>query len=438
MSPSRRIWKTLVSTLLIVGILVLAVGAGYYIYMNRPQPEARKAVREQRVPVHVREVAPQPFRRQTTLLGTAEAVRHAQVAAQVPGYVVWLSPSCEPGQEVDSGEELVRIDSEPYRIALDQAEASLEEAEASVTLLEIENEAETQKLEQARADLQAAQNELNRKQQLHDRGVVSASELDAERQRFSKVKNQFLQQQSRVRSAEALLKRSSARRLQARAQRDRAAMELSRTSLRAPFQGTVASRAVDLGDHLQVGAEAFALVDYDTVVVQLEIPSRDLELARVGRRVEVSARQGRLTTEGVLRHVSPRAMPETRLFQAKVYVQNSAGAAAILPGQFVRVTLQEPEAEQRILAPFTAITQDGQGRYVYVVDPGEPGAAAAKEADAPPDTGTARKQYVDVLWQQGQHAVVSGLEPGAWLVIRGQEDLAPGAPVTILHEAPVK
>lgn len=429
---SRRFWKFFFSILIILCIVGAAGGAVYYIYMQRPQPQAKEAVRQQRTAVRVEQVAEKVFRKEVKLLGTAHALQEAEVAAQVAGYVIWLSHSCEPGLSVQRDQELVRIDPQPYRIAQDQAEATLKESEASVTLLEIENESETQKLEQAAADLEAAQNELDRRLQLHGKGVISSSELDTERQNFASVKNQFLIQQSRVRSAEALLARSEAKRLQAQAERDRAAMELGRTALRAPFEGSVASRSVDLGDYLQVGDEAFSVVDYSTVVVRLEIPARYLDLAVTGREITVEPQDGAPARKGELRYISPRAVTETRLFEAKVYVQNKPDLPPILPGQFVRVVLQEPEGVPRILAPFGAVTQDDQGSYVFVVEPDTDGEAGTANATT---TGLARKQYVGVLWRQGQQTVLQGLAPGALLVVGGQENLAPDAPVTILREA---
>ncbi len=417
--------KVFISIVLILFILGAAGAGGYYIYENRPKPHKQEELREVLIPVRTAPLRTTPFRRQISLLGTARAQRQAEIQAEVSGSVTWISPDCELGLPVKAGQELVRLDTEPYRIALEQAKASLTEKIAAVTLLGIENSTEKAKLEQVTLELEAAENEYQRKLKLHGRGVVATSELDSERKVYLQNKNAFLTQESRVSSSEALLLQSEAARMKAEADRDTAALNLRRATLRAPFDGHVASRSVDLGDRLQVGAEAFSVVDFSTVIIDLDIPSHYLDLARIDGKALVSARKGGRQYEGVLKYISPRANNATRLFGAQVYVPNPSGKV-VNPGQFVHVSMLEPVAGERMVLPFAALTEDGKGVYVFLV------------ADNPDKGGPplARKQYVNVLWQQGQQAVVEGLEPGGLLVTHGQEDLVDGAPLRVLENPP--
>ncbi|QJT10543.1 efflux RND transporter periplasmic adaptor subunit [Oceanidesulfovibrio marinus] len=448
MSSKKRI-----SVLYISGIVVVVIVLVVAIYATKPAKPMVESVRNPRVPVRTIDLETSSIRRTITLLGTARARSRAQSAAEVGGNVVWISENCEPGRKVARGEALVRIDPRPYAIALDQAEASYAEAEAAVGLQEITNQTEEAKLEESKDELDAAQNELERKERLFKKGVISASELDTQRSSFSTVKKTYLDVLSNVNSAKALLRQKEAQLAMNKAQRDKAALDLERTTLCAPFDGEIANRSVDVGNHISANTVAFEAVDFSTVVVDIQVPSRYLGVVREDVDsgvcsdvlVTVNARDGRISRRGRLAHLSPSAESDTRLFAAEIYVDNPADLSPILPGQFVEAVIQKTTPERAVVIPYAAMTQDSSGLYVYTVEQaaaagGQPASADAEAANqtaagAAPvveKARHARKIYVDVAWEQGENAVIQGLEPGTTLVVSGQEDLVDGAPVDIV------
>eukprot|EP01022_Parablepharisma_sp_SALTPOND_P016326 TRINITY_DN2380_c0_g2_i3.p1 TRINITY_DN2380_c0_g2~~TRINITY_DN2380_c0_g2_i3.p1 ORF type:complete len:1717 (-),score=408.08 TRINITY_DN2380_c0_g2_i3:3428-8578(-) len=451
MKATTKKYKSLLYIGLIITAVVVIIAV---LYATRQAAPMVNMMRDPRVPVRTVEVEKTPFRRELSLLGTARAKRRAQVAAEVSGNIVWISENCEPGRKVQKGEKLVQIDNRPYTIALEQAEAAYAEAEAALKLRAITNQTEEAKLQESREELEAAKNELDRKQRLFEKGVVSASEVDAQQSSYSSVRKTYLDVLSNVNSAKALYKQDEAQLAMKKAEREKAALDLERTTLVAPFAGEVASRAVDVGNHISANTVAFESVAFDTVVVDVQVPSGSLEVVREDATaavrddvtVTVQARDGRISRNGRLTHLSPSAESDTRLFAAEIYVDNPPDLPPILPGQFVETIITETEPRQAVVIPYIAMTQDSDGLYVYTVqEPDEAAVASAGSqqsagqvvpaqanttADAP--APTVSKKYVQILWEQGEAAVVQGLESGVTLVVSGQEDLVEGAEVQVI------
>lgn len=423
--------STLKTLALSAGIVILAAVAVVVVVATRPQPKTAAATRPQRVAVSVKEMVREPYRRSFELTGTATAIERAAVAAEAAGNVVWVSPRCEPGQAVAAGEVLMRVDPEPYAIALDRARAETARAQAALDRQEIENRIERQRLEQLESELKSAEQELARRRSLAEGGVISQSELDIQEAAYARTKSGYLAQSARVATSRALIDSARAELAARRAARDDAALDLKRTELKSPFDGVVAERQLFLGNRAAVGTTAFSVTDHSTVVVVVEIPSRRMHVVGKGVTAEVRA-----ATDGgnghwrraELRHVAPAADSATRLFPAKVYLDNpgavrsqpapSPTAAPILPGTFVSVRLTEADPSLQHVAPFGALTYDDDGRHVFVV--AEEGGEVV-----------ARRRQVEVLWRDAGSVAVSGLADGERVVVRGHESLSEGAPVEL-------
>lgn len=408
------------NALLIAAVIIVGVALIGLIVVTKPEVSTVEEPVRKLEQVEVREVVAAPFRREITLLGTADALLSAAVAAEIAGNIVAVSPRCEPGMRVEKGEVLVEIDPAQYKIAHDGAAAALAEAEASLQLQKIENAAEAERLTVFEGELQSSKQELDRKETLVKTGVISGSEFDQENTRHAVIRQRYLSQQSRVRQSKALLERSRANLAAARSRFEQAELDMARTKVRAPFTGEIVGRAVELGNRIQTGDMVFRIINADTVVVDVDIPSSALNITQTVNgvpAVEVEDEAGGVTRQGKLTHVSPRADPDTRLFAGEIYVDNIGGGGRILPGRFVTVKIIEAEPVTAVAVPFAAITYDSGGDYAFTVQEGDP--------------ATAKKRYLRITWRQGESALVEGLTPGERLVVRGQENLFDGAPVRV-------
>ncbi|HEB91216.1 MAG TPA: efflux RND transporter periplasmic adaptor subunit [Deltaproteobacteria bacterium] len=216
----------------ILPLLALAFGLAVQALLiaTRDVPETR----EPEIPsplVRVITARPRDVRFRVESRGIVVPRTESDLVAEVRGRVVEVAPALEVGGFFAEGDELLRLDDREYRIARDRARAivALRESEARL----------------ARAEAQ-------RRRQLRQRGAASEADLE-----------QF---ESRESVAEASL-------AEARASLARAELDLERTVVRAPFEGRVRKRNVDVGQFVSPGsklARVFA-VDYAEVRLPVQI-----------------------------------------------------------------------------------------------------------------------------------------------------------------------
>ncbi len=407
--------KVVRSVVLIAGLIVISIAVALYILRHPPKQPTPGEAMDPRVEVQVQAIQPRVFQRKFTLWGTVHPKRQAAVAAGVAGDVQWVSPQCEPGEMVEAGQALLRLDERTFRAVFEEARAQVAEAQAALALQRLDNAKQEKILEQLRQQVQAARASLQRFTTLRQRETISQAELDREQERVSDVVSRFVQQREQVRTAAAQLERAEAALGGARARQDRSRADLERTTIRAPFSGRIMRREVDTGDRVTVGQPVFHLGQFREVRVAVEIPSSRLALVHKGVKATVRLPQASRQWEGRLVHLAPSGDPETRLFPAEVAVENTT-APLLLGGQFVAVECAERGPKRYMAVPLRAIGQDDEGDYVFVVQ-GEPLRAV--------------RRSVQRLWFQDGEVLVTGLQPGDRVVVEGQADLSSGTAVKV-------
>jgi membrane fusion protein (multidrug efflux system) len=214
-----------------------------------------------------------------------------QITPQVSGTVIGIG--ADDTQFVKAGQPLVRLDQADARVALEQAEAQL-----ARTVREVRNLfATTSQLEAAvqlrQSDLDAAQKDLVRRQQLGSTGAVSGEELQHARDAVKGAQAGLLAAQQELAATRARVDNTT---LEDHPQvRDAAAavrnayLQLSRTELPAPVAGFVARRNVQLGQRVGPGAALMAVVPLDQVWVDANFKEPQLARMRVGQPVKLTA-----------------------------------------------------------------------------------------------------------------------------------------------------
>jgi membrane fusion protein, multidrug efflux system len=214
-----------------------------------------------------------------------------QITPQISGTVIGIG--ADDTQFVKAGQPLVRLDQADARVALDQAEAQL-----ARTVRDVRNlYATTSQLEAAvqlrQSDLDAAQQDLVRRQQLGSSGAVSGEELQHARDAVKGAQAGLLAAQQQLAATRARVDNTT---LEDHPQvRDAAAavrnayLQLSRTELPAPVAGFVARRNVQLGQRVGPGAALMAVVPLDQVWVDANFKEPQLARMRVGQPVRLTA-----------------------------------------------------------------------------------------------------------------------------------------------------
>lgn len=297
--------------------------------------------------------------------GTVVSREDARVAGEQDGRVTLVA---EVGTQVRRGEVLARIDDAALRLQERQNLSDIERIDAQ--------------LDYARAQ------EARLEQLMRQHSISGAQHEEARSQR--RVLEQELQR--------------------ARVALEQTRLRLRNASVRAPFDGTVAERYIQVGEYLSVGAPVLRLVNTQALEVRAQAPVNLAARLQPGMRLQL--RDGEAGSEQELRAVVPVGDESSRQSELRV---------ALEPGRWpigAALQLGVPSAEPRavVAVPRDALLLRASETYVVKVD-----------AD-----GVAQRIAVRTGGVQGELVEVQGdVAPGDRLVVRGGERLAPGQRVRI-------
>ncbi len=214
------------------------------------------------------------------------------VSADVSGRVVAVN--VREYQIVKPDDVLFRLDEEPFRIALDQAEAQLSAARRDIESLRATYQAKRADLEHQQESIAFLKREYERQMSLVQRSLVPMSQLDEAthnlqsaqlqadtiRQDLAKALNDLGGQPDAPTGQHPRVK-------QAVAQRDQADLNLRRTVVRASIQGIVGPTTLQPGEYVQVGTPVFSLVGSEAWV-EANLKETELTYARVGQPAKIT------------------------------------------------------------------------------------------------------------------------------------------------------
>jgi RND family efflux transporter MFP subunit len=199
-------------------------------------------------------------------------------------------------------------------------------------------------LEQARAEAELADAEYRRAQAVGAAGALSAEETQ-------RRKSAGVTAAAKVKVAAAMLAEAQAR--------------LARAAVRAPADGIILTRNVEVGQTATPGGEAlFRLSEGGEVELRGQVAEQDLPLLKVGQQVSVRLTGTSRVYEGHVRLLGAVIDPQTRLGMARVALTPDPN---LRPGAFARADVTVSNAERAVL-PQTAVLIDDKGSYVLIVN----------------------------------------------------------------------
>lgn len=360
-----------IKTLILIFCLLIAAFPGAVSSAEPPGPPPARVVT---APLVTRQVSPT-----ISLTGSVVAELESRVAAEVSGQVISAPP--KEGIFVDKGTVLCRLDSEILQRSLEVANR---EIEAATILLE-------------------------------------KGHLD-----FERVKPVF---ESHATSRQAYddrlyrLKELEAKLAIARVKRDRLQVEINRKTIRAPFAGVIAERLCEIGEWISTGATVCQLVDLTQLSAEIPVPARYLPFIKAGTSFEIRVGPDATAIKGRFNRIIPAGDFKARTFPLRL---DLPAKALLLPGFDLEVLLPTGKPESALLAPRAAIVRKGDKTTVVTII-----------------ENRAKIVPVTITGYDGSDAVISGsqlkaenqLKSGMTVVVRGNERLRPGQPVTIIPAA---
>ncbi len=356
------IWRLFLAVVLLVVIVGGIVGfnmfrasmiEGYFASMQ-PPPVAVSTV----------EVEPITWRPGLEAIGTAHSNTGVALAVETAGIV--KDVLFNANDKVVTGQHLVQIDD-----LIERADLAASQAE-----------------------LDLAETQLTRAQELRTRGVTAISDLD-----------------------EAQASATSSR-----AQVERLTAVLNQKSLEAPFDGIIGIPQIDVGAYVTPGTVYASLQDLDNMRVDFSVPEQQVRLVAMGMAVTLTSEIGDTTLSGEITAIEPRIDPNSRLVNIRAQFDNTA-EGGVNPGQFLRVRVELPAEDNVIALPQTVLSSTLYGDSVFVVrTEGEGDAATSKVEQVFVQAGRRSLGLVEIA---------EGLKPGDVVVSAGQNRLTGGSTVVV-------
>jgi RND family efflux transporter MFP subunit len=324
-----------------------------------------------------------------SLVGSLRPIAEVQVMSKIAGRVEKVL--VDVGDFVQAGQLLAQVEDREIQQQIQEAEASLSVARASIRGRE--------------AELANVIRQVKRFRELHEQNLIARQDLD----------DLITKQQS----AEAQLELGKAQASQAEANLNQFKINLDNTRSNAPMDGFVGRRNIHPGALVAINTPIVNLVDLRTLRMVINVVERDIVRVNKGVTAEVSvdAFPGRTFAGKVLR-VSPVMDAATRTGEVEIHVSNPGNM--LRAEMFARVTLDLGTNRRGILVPREALVYKGDQSGVFTLE----GSVARFR---PVEPG---------LTQQASVEIVQGLKVGEKVVAMGASLLKDGDQVRLKGEGP--
>lgn len=326
------------------------------------------------------------------LSASGYVVAHHKIAvgAKVMGRVAWIG--VEKGDRVQAGQVLVRLEDQEFRAQVNQAKANLSAAQARLDQLRAgsrpqEKLKDKAAVAQANANLKNAEAEYDRAEKLYPAGIISKAELDRavaqrdaaraslEAARQSSTMTDIGPRAEEISAAAAQVK-------QTQAALDYANTQFAATEIKAPVSGTVLERIVERGEMVSPSAigesgaktSVVSLADLNDLQIELDISQQDFARLKMGQRAEIipEAYQN-LKYSGFIAEIAPEANRAKATVQVKVKVENPD--EQLRPEMNARVNflteaaapVEGGKSAARVLVPKAAVVHRDGADFVFVV-----------------------------------------------------------------------
>lgn len=307
------------------------------------------------------------------VLGTVQPAARSRISSEIDGRIT--DYAIREGQYVQKDQILVRLDTSSLKISLQEAKATYNETAARQRL---------------------AANNYKRFHELYSKGIVSLQQLqDAESEK------------------DALLARLS----QLESRIDNLEHDISKSLIRAPYDGYISAEHAELGEWLGEGDPVAEIINIDQVDIRVDVPERYSPWIGLDDEVKIKLDAVRdIELKGIVTAFIPQADMQSRTFPARVRVDNKEHT--IKSGMSARVLFEIGEKRDVTMVSKDAIVLRTGEYLVFIIEDGE-----ARPVNV--DTGLARGDMIEVI---------GDIVPGQIVVVRGNERLRSGQKVNILNK----
>ena len=370
-----RRWRAPVLILLVLGL----AGGGWTVLQSKQQAakaaelQAAKKKEQSRTPVHelaqgdVAAISARALSVSLPLSGSLAPLNQATIKAKVSGEI--HETTVQEGQQVSSGQVLLRLDAADQRARLTQQQAMLDEAQARLSM--------------------ASKNEAN-SQALLKQKYISQTAYDT-------TQNSVDLARASVKSAAAMV--------------EIARIALADTVIRAPMAGIVSKRHVQAGEKVAPDMPVYTIVNLAQLTLEAPVPSAEIPRIKIGQEVRFKVDGfGARDFAGKVARINPTTESGSRAMLVYIAVDNGDGA--LRGGMFAKGSIVTERSMVAPMVPLTAVRTEKHGTVVYAL-------VNDKVVEQAVTLGLRNED-------EGYAEVTDGLAPGARVIVAKLDGVKPG------------
>jgi multidrug efflux pump subunit AcrA (membrane-fusion protein) len=415
---------------------------------SRPDADAAQAARaslpQAKIPVVLAPAVRADMVARVELVGSLIPTRRTVIVSEVDGVIIDIpvseddrvevefngqqfseAPRLDIGVEVAKEDVLVLLDPREYELKLRAADARYNVAKRELEKLAAWRRSEEVRRaeaarDEAKARLALAESQLKRLTTLLEDQAVSKGEFDQAEAERKSAEAALARAQADLDLAQAGPTKediavAQAAIAQAQAEVEQAQWELDRTKIKAPYDGVVTDRFVDVGDRLTAmpRVEVMELMDLSLLTAYLGVPERYVGRIQVGDMAQVQVKGTIEPVPGIVALINDKVDSANRAFRIKVAIRNEG--RQFKAGQFVNVSLPVESSPNTLSVPAEAISYAGGEARVFVHHDGVVHPRAV-------EIGVSNEEHVEVL---------SGLTEGEQVVVDDPSILSDGMAVEL-------
>jgi RND family efflux transporter MFP subunit len=354
------------------------------------------------------------IQRMVDLSGSLVSPDQVRVSSEVSGII--SSINADLGEEVQSGQVLLQLDTRELQLAVERAESALRQTEAQLGIdsarsSSVPPDDQIASVRTANANRDDARIKLRQTQEQVTKGLLPRADLDTV--------------ETRLKVAEASVQSAleNVRALKASLQDRRAALELARkkvadASVRAPASGAISERLVQKGEFIRENTQVVTIVQLNPLKLQTAVQEKYADI--IHRNLPVQFKVEPFPNEvfqGRVANISPSINDQTRTFPVEILVANPN--RKLKPGFFAKGAILTTKDQNVMAVPQEALSTLAGVSSVYVIE-----------------NGAVRQQNVTLGVQEGlAYEVLDGLKGNEVLAASSLNEITSGTKVTMLGDS---
>lgn len=349
---------------LIITLSAIVLTMFLFLTANKPKPLPPKEISW---PVQAVTLEKKSYSPSTIIYGTVESLYNTTLRAGVTGYVQSLT--AKEGMQVEKGQQLAQIDPIDAELDVKQKATDLARQNAILDAEKIKHTFDKKIYEEQKKLIDISKSAVDRQQKLARQSVASQANIEnAEISLFREIIS-FNEREQTIKNFKSRMAQLTAESEREKAELAMAQLNLSRTSIKAPFNGRITEKSISIGDRVQNNQELIRLYDIENLEIRAQFPTKDIGVLQLAIEedypivAKLDSPNDKLIIE--LDRLAGEVNTNQAGIEALFKVQDKNPPLRI--GQTVKLKVTFPPKPALISVPFVALYNVSRGYIVYKI-----------------------------------------------------------------------